>query len=440
MEIITQINTWGTEHQFFFMLLMLIVSISSAWGIMWSLYKWSLRFKFFAMIGFLSMGMLSIGAYLFGENFSIIRILLTGVFIGIGSHIAMIIFLKTTLNPLKELVERLEAVSRGDFTVEVDIIKTKDELGQVSKTLGCMVGEISILLQAIKNNTQNNLEMAEDLSELSSRMSENADSSQQRSSVAASSVKDTNANMVSVATTMEEASANISEISTAIEENTIALNEVAQNSAKAGISSDEVASQADSASKMVRELDGAARNISQVTETITEISEQTNLLALNATIEAARAGGAGKGFAVVASEIKELARQTAEATQEIKNMVDGVQKTAANTMAEIEKITMVINNSNNIVTSIVTAVEEQSIVTAEIARNVCHASDGIQSANKNVSQSLTALDKIATDINEVNSDANRISTSSLEVKGNSGKLASLAERLKENVAKFVITE
>ena len=124
------------------------------------------------------------------------------------------------------MIKRLEAVSRGDFTVDVDIIETRDELGQLSKTLGLMVSEISVLLQIIQKNTDDNLEMAGSLSSLSIQMSENAASSRQKTNVATSSAKATNANMVMVATAMEQASANINGIASAIEENTIALKDL----------------------------------------------------------------------------------------------------------------------------------------------------------------------------------------------------------------------
>ena len=120
----------------------------------------------------------------------------------------------------------------------------------------------------------------------------------------------------------------------------------------------------------------AAREIGNVVETITEISSQVDLLALNATIEAARAGDAGKGFAVVAGEIKELARQTAEASGEIKKRVEGIQTNTAGTVNEINDVSEVVNEINAIVATIASAVEEQSATTREIVSNVSQASVG----------------------------------------------------------------
>ncbi len=122
----------------------------------------------------------------------------------------------------------------------------------------------------------------------------------------------------------------------------------------------------------------AANEINKVTETINEIADQTNLLALNATIEAARAGEAGKGFAVVANEIKELAKQTTEATREIKQRIDGVQESSNKTISAINSITTTITNSSDVVSGMAAAVEEQAVTTQEIV-SVYNSSDILMS-------------------------------------------------------------
>jgi methyl-accepting chemotaxis protein len=188
----------------------------------------------------------------------------------------------------------------------------------------------------------------------------------------------------------------------------------------------------------VDELGHAADEISKVTEAITEISEQTNLLALNATIEAARAGEAGKGFAVVANEIKELARQTAAATLEIKNRITGIQDSTADTVTQIEAITGVINEVNEIVGTIATAVEEQSVTSQEIANNVAQASQGIQEVNENVNQSSSVAGTISGDIAEVNSSVQEIADSSSQVNHNSDELSALSGKLRELVGRFKV--
>ncbi len=173
-------------------------------------------------------------------------------------------------------------------------------------------------------------------------------------------------------------------------------------------------------------LGESARKIGRVTETITEISEQTNLLALNATIEVARAGEAGKGFAVVANEIKELAKQTAAATVDIKNQISEMQGTTTSTVADIEKISEVIVEINNVINGIVTSVEEQSAASSEIASNISQASQGIAEVNENVAQSTVVIADITRDVAGINQLSNQVGQGSSQVQASAQGLADLA--------------
>jgi len=188
----------------------------------------------------------------------------------------------------------------------------------------------------------------------------------------------------------------------------------------------------------MRQLGQSAKDIGKVTETITNISSQTNLLALNATIEAARAGAAGKGFAVVANEIKELAKQTAAATEDIKTKIGGVQGSAAGAIADIEKITGVIAEVGYIVSSIATAIEQQSAVTRDVAGNVAQASAGVREANERVAQTAAVSRSMAMDIAGVDAAASDIRAGGEQIAASAGELSKLAERLKELVEQFKI--
>jgi methyl-accepting chemotaxis protein len=159
-------------------------------------------------------------------------------------------------------------------------------------------------------------------------------------------------------------------------------------------------------------------------------------LALNATIEAARAGEAGKGFAVVANEIKELAKQTAHATLDIRKKIEGIQSTTDGTVAEINKIGQVISDINEIVGIIATAVEEQSTSTKEIAGNVNQAAQGIQDVNENVAHSSTVSSEIAKDVVEVNQAAAEMATGSSQVNKSAARLSKLAGQLKAMVDQY----
>jgi hemerythrin-like metal-binding protein len=186
----------------------------------------------------------------------------------------------------------------------------------------------------------------------------------------------------------------------------------------------------------MKQLGSAAQEIGKVTETITSISSQTNLLALNATIEAARAGAAGKGFAVVANEIKELAQQTATATEEIKGRISGIQSSTGAAIADVDKIAGVIREVGEIVATIATAIEEQASVTRDMARNIAEATGGVKDANQRVSQTAAVSQEIARDIASVNTASGEMTTASQQVQASAMDLSQLAEQLKAMVGRF----
>jgi len=220
---------------------------------------------------------------------------------------------------------------------------------------------------------------------------------------------------------------------------TATIGEIASNSERARRITEEATRQAARISEQMNQLGVAAQQIGKVTETITEISWQTNLLALNATIEAARAGSAGRGFAVVANEIKELAQQTAAATEDIKTRIAGVQSSTSGGIAEIGKVTLVIHEVSDIVASIAAAIEEQATVTRNIARNVAEASTGVRDANHRVSETSKATARIAKEIGGVDRAAGQMADGSEQVKTSATDLSRLAGQLKTTVQRFKVS-
>jgi methyl-accepting chemotaxis protein len=183
-------------------------------------------------------------------------------------------------------------------------------------------------------------------------------------------------------------------------------------------------------------LGSAAQDIGKVTETIAEISAQTNLLALNATIEAARAGEAGKGFAVVANEIKDLARQTATATGEIKDRIEGIQSSTEITVQGIRKISEIITEIDAIVSGIAVALEEQSATMSELTTNIAEAGTGIGEVSENVAQSSVVSQQISRDISQLNQSVADIAGSTGLVAKNAEELNRLADSLRQLINKF----
>ncbi len=217
------------------------------------------------------------------------------------------------------------------------------------------------------------------------------------------SAEATNTQSNNVAAASERASANVQTVASAAEELSASIKEITQQVAVSSQIASTAVTEANRAKVTVGELDQTAQKIGEVVALITEIAEQTNLLALNATIEAARAGEAGKGFAVVASEVKNLATQTAKATEQISTQIAGVQRATKESVQAIESIFSTISQIEEVSGSIAAAVEEQSTATAEIARNVEQAANGTML----VSTNIAGVSKAAAQTGEVSHDVLR---------------------------------
>lgn len=243
----------------------------------------------------------------------------------------------------------------------------------------------------------------------SDTLNDTAGSTSERATTVASASQQAMANVQTVAASAEELSASIQEIS----------RQISQSSE---ISSDAV-DQARSAREEIQSLSSASQRIGEVVSLINDIAEQTNLLALNATIESARAGEAGKGFAVVAAEVKNLANQTAKATEEISQQIAGVQVATGNAVGSIESISDTIEKIFEITSTVASAVEEQSAATSEISRNIQEAAQG----TSEVSENIEGVSKAANDTGMVAGD----------LQGASSELSHQADVLKQCVKEFL---
>ncbi len=329
------------------------------------------------------------------------------------------------------------AEGEGDLTKKLEIL-SKDELGELATWFNTFVDNLREIIRELADNTGIVDDSSTKLLDIATRMTASAEESYERANAVASSSEEMNTNFRTVAATMEETTNNTNVVSAATEEMTSTINEIAKHSEMARSITEGAVKQAANASEKMNHLGNEASDIGAVTESITDISEQTNLLALNATIEAARAGEAGKGFAVVANEIKELARQTADATANIKARITGIQNTTTETVGEIKDIATVIDNINEIINTIATAIEEQSATTQEIANNIAQTSLGIQEVNNNISQGTSVINEITQDIASVNTSVGEISNISNEVKYSVDELNQMAFKLNEIIGRFKI--
>ncbi len=306
----------------------------------------------------------------------------------------------------------------------------------VHASMKTMTESLRSMFTDITNGVATLSSSSTELSAIATQLSSNAEDASSRSTGVAAAAEEMSTNMGSVSAAMEQSAGNVGMVATATEEMSSTVQEIAQNAAKAKDISEQAVEQSQQTSAKMNDLGLAANKIGKVTEAITEISEQTNLLALNATIEAARAGEAGKGFAVVANEIKELAKQTAAATVDIKNQIEEMQHTTGGAITDIDKIGQVITEINEIVTTIATAVEQQSSATSEISENIAQASAGIAEVNENVAQSTVAIADITKDITGINTSSGEVSSGSHNVKESATELSRLAEQLDELVRRF----
>ncbi len=358
--------------------------------------------------------------------------------IGIAGIVTLAMLItRAIVKPVQGVVASLTdlAQGEGDLTTRL-AVSTTDEIGQLSGRFNEFMDKLYAMIKDITKGVETLSSSSTELSAISQQMSASAEQTSGKSNTVATAAEEMSANMNSVSAAMEQSSTNTSMVASASEEMTATINEIAKNAENARTISDQAVRQTGEAGERMTELGRAAQAIGKVTETITEISEQTNLLALNATIEAARAGEAGKGFAVVANEIKELAKQTAEATLDIKNQIGGIQESTGSTVTSIEQIGQVINNVNEIVSTIATAVEEQSTSTQEIANNISQVSNGIGEVNENVAQSTNVANEISQSITEVNQAAGEMANSSSQVRLSAEELSQLAEQLNEMVGRF----
>jgi methyl-accepting chemotaxis protein len=356
----------------------------------------------------------------------------------VASAMVGIVVTRSIQKPLAAAVTHIGDIASGDVSKEVEpeYLARADEFGDMSRAIRTMTGSLREVLREIGGGVHTLSSSATQLSSTSGQMSGGSRNTSEKAHSVAAAAEQLSANAVSVAASMEQTSSNLSYVTSSTEQMTSTIGEIASNSEKARRITEEATRQATRITEKINELGQAAQAIGKVTETITEISSQTNLLALNATIEAARAGAAGKGFAVVANEIKELAQQTAAATEDIKTRIAGVQSSTASGITEIERVSEVIHEVSQIVVTIATAIEEQATVTKDIASNIGQASVGVADANMRVAQTSQASQEIARNIADVDGAAREMADGSEQVRASAGELTRVAEQLQATVARF----
>jgi len=343
----------------------------------------------------------------------------------------------TLSRPLETIQERMRDISsgQGDLTARLQVL-SKDEIGELASLFNTFIGSLQAMMLEIRDDTRKLTGASRELFTVSSTMSQGSQDLSSRATLVAGATEELSVTANSVASEMALASSSLSVVTEATGQMRSTIDEIAGTGERARAITQDAASQVEKVSAAMEELGRSAREIGKVTETITSISSQTNLLALNATIEAARAGAAGKGFAVVANEIKELALQTASATDDIKKRINAIQHSTLDSVANIERISGVIRTINDLVGTIAAAIEQQSATTREIVVNLVEAAKGVQTANGQMGQTSQVTQGIARDTADINNATSGIASGSLRVKGHSEELSRLADRIEGLVGKF----
>jgi len=370
------------------------------------------------------------------ELFSTINLLFLfmGTLLVVVACVLLIALNRMVAKPIKTFSTFFTTMN-NDLTKRITV-KSKDEIGEAAGSVNKFLASLQETLSTVAGESRKLSHSAGLLQENSQQISKGSEMVTAQSNTVAAAAEEANANTHSVAASMEQATINLASVTTSTEEMTATIREIATNSEKARHISEKAGGEAQNLIELMQQFNNAANEIGKVTEAITEISSQTNLLALNATIEAARAGEAGKGFAVVAHEIKELARQTATATEDIKGKITTVQTTAGVAMNDINQIGSVIVEMGSIVATIAAAIEEQASITRDVADNIAQASTGVHDSNEQVAQTATVSATMASEISGVSSAIEDIRQEGQQVLSASTELVQLAGQLTKMVELF----
>lgn len=365
-------------------------------------------------------------------------ILISLLVVAIVAGIALLVTSVIT-RPIQRTVEMLQNIAEGegDLTCRLKT-GTRDEIGEMAVWFNTFVAKIQDIIKQISNDATSLNSVSSDLTGIAGQMSKGIENMSDRTNEVAQASTETSRNISQVATASDQAAGNIDMVAAASEQMAATVKEIAKNSEYARTMTQSAVSKTEAAGTRINELGQSANMISSVTEVIEDISGQINLLALNATIEAARAGEAGRGFSVVANEIKELAAQTADATDQIKDRITGIQGATGDTIDHISGISQTIKEVNDIVVGIASAVEEQAITSGEISDNVVRASGGIRDMNENIKTGSSVVDSITGQIVDFNGVVTDISTSGKDVFKNADNLSDLAQRLESLVGRFKV--
>lgn len=374
------------------------------------------------------------------KTYNIIFSVLQGVITNfIIAFILFIGFRKLIIKPLNGIHERVKDIAEGegDLTLRINI-EEKTEIGDLAEQINIFISNVHNLVQKIAQSSVELSESTKKIESVSKETRGNTESVSEQSLSVTENADQAAENMRNVASSTGTISSSIASVATSIEQMSATVNEIARSCQKETQIADTANIQAKSTNEKIKHLEESANKIGKVLDIITDIADQTNLLALNATIEAASAGEAGKGFAVVANEVKELAKQTSQATNEISTQIDDIRTNTHSSVDAIDKITTMVVDLNSISLTILNAVEEQSATINEISKNVSNVNRESNEMSSVVQTSAQGMNDISTKIHAVNEALKNINAAINHVEQNTVELTGITQNLQHSVDKFKI--
>ncbi len=331
----------------------------------------------------------------------------------------------------------LHDVAAGNLTLRLPV-RSQDEIGEMSSSVNSLIDRLQGIIQHVAGGVNTVASSSTELAATATQLASGAEETTNQSAQVAAAAEELSTNMSNMSASSEQMSTNVNAVSAAVEQVTASIGEMAKSAERAASAAANATQLVDASNSQIGELGNAADEIGKVIEVIQDIAEQTNLLALNATIEAARAGDAGKGFAVVATEVKELAKQTAGATEDIRKRIEGIQGSTGLAVKSMGGIGDVIRQVNDLSRTIASAVEEQSITTREIAGNLARSSTAAQTVAKSVTESASASREIARIVVGVDQAARQSAQGASQTQLTGRELSTVAEQLRSLVGQFKV--